>query len=114
MRPGSRDSAPQIRRSSTSRSIGARSSYNSSFADPKEDPRYREDDDSSEAANTEDNFGRPSPIGRQNGTSNGVDHEREEADEHVDRFVANQLERVRTGESEVGVYEDEFEAQLDN
>lgn len=36
-----------------------------------------------------------------------------EADEHVANFVADQLHRVRTDES-LGVFEDEFEAQLDN
>lgn len=35
-----------------------------------------------------------------------------EANQHVQNYINDQLERVRSNES-VAVYEDEFEAQLD-
>lgn len=41
------------------------------------------------------------------------DKEKQEANEHIANYVTNQLERIRSNES-VAVYEDEFEAQLDN
>lgn len=41
------------------------------------------------------------------------DKEKQEANEHIANYVTNQLERIRSHES-VAVYEDEFEAQLDN
>ncbi|KKY24288.1 putative cytoplasm protein [Phaeomoniella chlamydospora] len=119
-RPGSRSGAatPRLRRSSTSRSIGARSSYNTSFADPSEDPAYREDDAVSlKSGGADENaFGEPGYVGRTNGL-NGRDseEEREQADAHVDKYVADQLRRVSSGgDADTAVYEDEFEAQLDN
>ena len=44
-----------------------------------------------------------------------VDKEREEADAHLEKYVTDQLQRISTGgDTEAAVYEDEFEAQLDN
>ena len=63
---------------------------------------------------TEDAFGRPSPIGRTNGANGDYDAEKDEADVHLNHYVMDQLSRVRTGESDTAIYEDEFEAQLDN
>lgn len=80
---------PRIRRSSTSRSIGNRSSYNTSF---------NGDNAASEGPGPEE--------------TEESERRRSEADQHVANFVNDQLTRVNTGDS-VAVYEDEFEAQLD-
>jgi len=86
-------SAPSLRRSSTTRSIGNRSSVASANGDNAEAI-----DDS---------------IPDENG---GGDHgdirSQLEQNEHVQRYVADQLERVRSGGSASTVH-DEFEAQLD-
>lgn len=78
-----------MRRSSTSRSIGHRSSFNATFHGVNGDPA---------------------------GNSTVKDEEQEssrsEADDHIANYVADQLERIRSNEP-VAVYEDEFEAQLD-
>jgi len=79
-----------IRRSSTSRSIGHRSSFNTTF-------------------NGDNAISHGNSVGVE-------DHEQErsrsEANDHVANYVADQLERIRSNES-AAVYEDEFEAQLD-
>lgn len=80
----------RIRRSSTSRSIGRRSSFNTTFSG-------------------ENGISVGSPTG---GKEEEEERSRIEANDHVATYVADQLERVRSHES-VGVYEDEFEAQLD-
>lgn len=80
----SRSSKPRIRRSSTSRSLGNRSSFNTSI---------NGDTDAD------------SVVGER-------ERQRSEANFHVANYVTDQLERVRSNDS-VAVYEDEFEAQLD-
>ena len=76
------------RRSSTSRSIGNRSTFNTSV---------NGDHDAESMAYSDD----------------GIELERQktEANQHVANYVSEQLERVRTRED--SAYEDEFEAQLD-
>lgn len=89
----------RLRRSSTSRSIG----------NPSENGVSRR---GSNAISDRDGDGK---------TENGFGEEeeeekkeREDADEHVEKYIGEQLERIRTDWSEsVAVYEDEFEAQLD-
>lgn len=84
----------RIRRSSTTRSIGNRSSFNGSLHADGDDagPAYSH---SAAGADTEEERKR-----------------RKEADLHVANYVSDQLERIRSNES-AAVYEDEFEAQLD-
>ena len=85
----SRSDKPRIRRSSTSRSIGNRSSFNNST-------------NGDVTAEAEGNHTADSEHERQ----------RMEANQHVANYINDQLQRVRSNES-VAVYEDEFEAQLD-
>ena len=124
-RGSTRSEAPTMRRSSTSRSLGAYSTYNTAFTDPDDDPRYQAESDvrsekSGATGATEDAFGKPSDLaaGIAHGTNgfNGhhEDADRDEADAHVDKYVMDQLSRVRTGDSDTAIYEDEFEAHLDN
>lgn len=123
-RGSTRSEAPTMRRSSTSRSIGAHSTYNTAFTDPEDDPRYQGESDarsekSGATGATEDAFGKPSNLtGATNGANGANGHhedaDREEADAHVDKYVMDQLSRVKTGDSDTAIYEDEFEAQLDN
>ncbi len=79
----------QTRRSSTSRSIGHRSSFNATFngvnSGSPRDPSMRDEEQESS---------------------------RTEANDHIAIYVADQLERIRSNEP-VAVFEDEFEAQLD-
>ena len=81
---------PRIRRSSTSRSIGNRSDFATTI---NGDALSTNGDDIDEG-------GLADQAARQ------------EAEQHLNNYVANQLERVRRRES-VADYEDEFEAQLD-
>lgn len=86
---------PRIRRSSTTRSIGEQSSFNVSASGDS----YREDDEAQSAI----------------GSVRNEQHERErrksEANEHLAKYVADQLERIQSNESVLD--EDEFEAQLE-
>ena len=82
---------PRFRRSSTNRSIGNCSSFNTSV--------NGEIEDGDSVANS--------------AAPNVVDKERREADQHIVNYVTDQLERIRSNES-AAVYEDEFEAQLDD
>ena len=84
-----RSEKPRIRRSSTSRSIGNRSSFNNST---NGDVHAEADVDHT--------------------TDPEQERQRMEANQHVANYINDQLERVRSNES-VAVYEDEFEAQLD-
>jgi hypothetical protein len=89
---GSSSRPNQIRRSSTHRSIGNRSSIAGSV-------------NGDEEARTRSNsvyVGGPEE-----------EEEKKEANKAIAMYVSEQLERVRSSES-VAVYEDEFEAQLDN
>lgn len=85
-----------IRRSSTSRSIGARSDFDASV---NGDADY--DDDVLSQGNS---------VGPDNP---GRERERQEADMHVAHYVTEQLERVRSNDSLGFDGGDEFEAQLD-
>lgn len=89
-----RGEKPSIRRSSTSRSIGNRSSF--SISVDGEDTTARLDGKNPQEDDT---------VERES--------QQREADQHVAAYVTNQLERLRTNDS-VAVYEDEFEAQLDD
>jgi hypothetical protein len=128
---------PRMRRSSTSRSIGARSDWGGASAYhgngddhdsyfPDEVGR-RSETRSNTAANTNHagsvtlDDGAESEIGGDQsafGEEEKLERERERrksvADEHVDRYVESQLRRIRTDDSETAaVYEDEFVAGLD-
>lgn len=81
---------PRFRRSSTNRSIGNRSSFNTSV--------NGDADERESLANS--------------AAPDGDDPEKQEANQHIANYVIDQLERVRSNES-AAVYEDEFEAQLD-
>jgi len=83
-KPSSGARTPRLRRSSTSRSIGNRSSFNTSI---------NGDETPSEVPES--------------------DRRRSEADLHVANFVNDQLEKVMSNDGSA-VYEDEFEAQLDD
>lgn len=83
---------PNLRRSSTTRSIGARSDFDISVNGG------HEDDARSNSVVTD---------------SSERERERKEADSHVAHYVSEQLERVRSHESAVYENGDEFEAQLD-
>ena len=80
----------QTRRSSTSRSIGRRSSFNATF----------------------NNGVNGDPAGTSSVEDEELESARTEANDHIANYVADQLERMRSNEP-VAVYEDEFEAQLD-
>ena len=92
----SRSSHTRIRRSSTSRSIGNRSSFGTSVNGDK--PNESAVDGTGSAADGEEGEER--------------ERRRSVANQHVANYVNDQLERVRSNES-VATYEDEFEAQLD-
>ena len=82
---------PSVRRSSTSRSIGNRSDFESAFTGRSTPgPESALDDDEK--------------LG-ESGLGLGDD-------EHVSQYLESQLERVRSRAS-MGAYEDEFEAQAD-
>ena len=86
------DGRPKMRRSSTARSMGARSDFDTSV-DDNDDARSI---GNSVATETEDHR-----------------RERLEADEHTAHYVSEQLSRVRSHQSADFDGEDEFEAQLD-
>jgi hypothetical protein len=84
---------PGVRRSSTSRSIGARSDFEPSVNGDHDDPI----DGHSVAPDTEER-----------------ERERREADAHTAAYVSEQLSRVRSNQSaDFQANSDEFEAQLD-
>ena len=82
----------RIRRSSTTRSIGNRSSFTTSV-----------NGDGDDGASTFNSVG---PDHEEN------ERRKSEANQHVANYVTDQLERIRTNEP-VFIDEDEFEAQLD-
>jgi hypothetical protein len=80
-----------LRRSSTTRSMGARSDFDTSVNGDEDDGRS---------------------IGNSVAAENPErERERHEANAHVANYVSEQLERVRSHDS--ATLEDEFEAQLD-
>jgi len=99
---------PLKRYSSTSRSLGRRSSLISSTnGDHKDDAdkAYWGDVPTANSDVSDDGaFGEEAVLERE--------RRRSIADSHYEKYVAEQLHRVKTEES-VAVYEDEFEAQLD-
>jgi hypothetical protein len=125
---------PRMRRSSTSRSIGNRSSFVTTNGDPSsEGPRTRK---ASGASDQSGYFGSnaigpdvPANSVISDGDGDGAvtetdyfgqegDLEKERrksiADSHVEKYVREQLVRIQTGgRMEGSVFEDEFEAQLD-
>ena len=96
-RPNRTPSRPQVRRSSTARSIGARSDF---------DPSVNGDED---AVGEGDHLEEPNSVGPETAER---EREREEADAHTANYVSERLSRVRSRsvDFERG---DEFEAQLD-
>ena len=95
---------PRIRRSSTSRSLGNKSGAPSVNGDRRPSDSYFGSVAASSAVSESDPFGEEQDLERE--------REKNEADIHVDKYVAEQLERIKTDDSSA-VYEDEFEAQLD-
>ena len=93
--PKSNTNTPRLRRSSTNRSIGARSDFESSVnGDHEEDARS---------------------LGNSVATDNPErERERNEANAHVAHYVSEQLERVRSRDAAVFENDDEYEAQLDH
>jgi hypothetical protein len=85
---GTKPERPKMRRSSTSRSMGARSDFDVSV-NGEEDVRSVETDNDERAK------------------------ERQEADAHTAHYVSEQLSQVRSHQSAEFETGDEFEAQLD-
>ena len=99
-----------MRRSSTSRSIGNRAS-----GTPHATYRENGKDDTAGyfdgvPANSVISDGDTDPFGDE--TPLEKERRKSIADSHVEKYVAEQLTRIKTDES-LAVYEDEFEAQLD-
>lgn len=88
---------PSVRRSSTTRSIGNRSDFNSTIAG-----------DATPSAVLDDEFG--SPTSRRGSTFATSPNGEEE--EHVHNYVESQLQRVRSSAS-IAAYEDELETKAD-
>jgi hypothetical protein len=91
--PKRNKSRPNMRRSSTARSIGGRSDFDVSVNGDLDEGRSRSN---SVFADTEER-----------------EREREEADAHTANYVSEQLSRMRTRKSAEFERADEFEAQLD-
>ena len=87
-----------MRRSSTSRSIGNRSDFESTFTG-RDTPFTGRDTPGPESALDENERLDESGLG-------------DEDDDHLFQYVGRELERVRSQVS-MGAYEDEFEAQAD-
>jgi hypothetical protein len=92
-RRGSQSPHPKMRRSSTSRSLGARSDFDHSLNGDEEDKISVGNSVETETAERE--------------------RERREADQHTANYVSEQLSRVRSNQSADFEDGDEFEAQLD-
>jgi len=107
-----------MRRSSTSRSLGNRSSFVSTatngdhFSRGQTTPAVIHDVDAVDSYF--DNAPSVVTDGDDWGEEDKLERERRKsvADSHFEKFVNDQLTKIKTDES-VGVYEDEFEAQLD-
>ena len=85
-----------LRRSSTSRSIGFRTDWETSTNGEEAEPERA-------------SFNRTNSIGYLNADAL---RRKQEMDEHVANYVSDQLTRIKSGESD-GVDGDEFEASLD-
>jgi hypothetical protein len=110
----------RLRRSSTSRSIGNHSLYSPS--DAGTNPHHLDGGmssagsrrDSTAVSDGGDAFGKEQELKREReGQEKENERRRSEADSHVEKYIGEQLNRIRTDEDSVAVYEDEFEAQLD-
>jgi hypothetical protein len=89
-----KSSKPSLRRSSTSRSIGARSDFDASV----------NGDNEKGARSIRNSVATDNPD---------IERERNEANAHVAQYVSERLERVRSHDSAIFENEDEYEAQLD-
>lgn len=90
-------SMPRIRRSSTARSIGARSDFDASEANGYDDDGYHSTGGGSVVLSDDD----PARL-----------REKAEADEHMRNYITEQLERVKSEQIANGYEQgDEFEAQ---
>jgi len=98
------NSTPQLRRSSTTRSIGNRDSVASASVAGDANGTENGNGDYSEDAIPDV---RPDPASDSAATRSQLEH-----DEHVQRYVNDQLHRVQSGGSADHVH-DEFEATLD-
>jgi hypothetical protein len=110
----------RMRRSSTSRSIGNRASFATNGDDTHPDSPKHKRKGSAASSYFGQNAGAESVISDEWGEEGALSLRRQkseaelsEADEKIDDYVRNELTKIKTGEGEVGVYEDEFEAQLD-
>lgn len=116
--PKSPGTPGRLRRSSTSRSIGNHSLYSPSDAGTHQQHLdVGLSDSGSRRGSTAisdggDAFGNEEKLGRER-EDKEQDRRRSEADSHVEKYIGEQLSRIRTDAESVAVYEDEFEAQLD-
>lgn len=112
----------RMRRSSTSRSIGNRASFVTNGDEADNDPdspkhkrkgsqasSYFGNHDAAASA-VSDDWGEEGALSLRRQKSEA---EMTEEDERIEDYVRGELTRIQTGQGEVGVYEDEFEAQLD-
>jgi hypothetical protein len=110
--PGATRSA--LRRSSTSRSIGNHTIYSpsdtGSIAPDEGGDGAAARRGSTAVSDGDEAFGREERLAK----DRERERERSEADSHVEKYIGDQLNRIKTDDSgSVAVYEDEFEAQLD-
>jgi hypothetical protein len=94
---------PSVRRSSTTRSIGNRSDFYSGDATPDASTVL---DDEEASASRGVSRGGSHASSRRGSTADARD------EEHVNHYVASQLQRVRSSAS-IAAYEDEFETKVD-
>ncbi len=112
------DDAARLRRSSTSRSIGNHSLYSpsSSFSHADKAAAAAGSRRDSTAVSDGDGFGKEERLVKERKEEEEEEEQRRrsEADSHLEKYVDEQLSRIRTdADDSVAVYEDEFEAQLD-
>lgn len=105
------DGRARLRRSSTSRSIGNHTLYSpSDTGADRHDALSPARRDSTAISDVDpcDDEGRHGPE-----EPRDDERRRSEADSHLEKYIGEQLNRVKSDEESVAVYEDEFEAQLD-
>ena len=95
-------SMPRMRRSSTARSISLRSDFDVTSPQATNGTRRYDDDD-------EDPFNAPSLGNSVAAEDPALLRERREADEHMNRYVSDQLERFRSDDVEAFEARDELE-----
>lgn len=101
----------RLRRSSTSRSIGNHTLYSPSDTGPDRHAALSPARKDSTAISDVDPYDNEEQLTE--GGERDDERNRSEADSHLEKFIGEQLNRVRSDEESVAVYEDEFEAQLD-